>query len=60
MTKIPRKNYNTRGFNENGSQFAICVGDNSGISGLDKIIAAARDERDNPLEPIAMKVTVKE
>jgi len=58
MTKIPRKNYNTRGFNENGSQFAICVGDNSGISVLDKIVAAARDERDNPLEP--MMVTVKE
>ena len=52
MTKIPRKNYNTRGFNENGSQFAIFVGDNSG---LDKIIAAARDERDNPLEPMMVR-----
>ena len=55
MTKIPRKNYNTRGFNENGSQFAICVGDNSGISVLDKIVAAARDERDNPLEPMMVR-----
>jgi peptidyl-prolyl cis-trans isomerase B (cyclophilin B) len=31
-----------------------------GIDVLDKIIAAARDQADNPLEPIAMTVTVKE
>jgi peptidyl-prolyl cis-trans isomerase B (cyclophilin B) len=50
------------------------VGDNSGLDRrytvfgevfrgldvIDKIVAAARDERDIPLEPIAMKVTVKE
>ena len=27
---------------------------------VDKIVAAARDDRDNPLEPIPMRVTVKE
>jgi hypothetical protein len=31
-----------------------------GIKVLDKIAAAPRDEFDNPLEPIEMKVTVKE
>jgi hypothetical protein len=31
-----------------------------GLDVIDKIVAAARDERDIPLEPIAMKVTVKE
>jgi len=39
-------------------QFFIFVGDNSGLGRIDKIVAAARDERDNPLEP--MMVTVKE
>jgi peptidyl-prolyl cis-trans isomerase B (cyclophilin B) len=27
---------------------------------VDKIVAAPRDERDNPLEPISVTVTVKE
>jgi peptidyl-prolyl cis-trans isomerase B (cyclophilin B) len=31
-----------------------------GMEVVDKIIAAARDEFDNPLEPIEMKMTVKE
>jgi|CXWL01.1.fsa_nt_gi peptidyl-prolyl cis-trans isomerase B (cyclophilin B) len=31
-----------------------------GIEVLDKIVAAARDAADNPLEPITMTVTVKE
>ena len=57
-----------------GSQFFICVGDNSGldrrytvfgevfrgIEVIDKIVAAARDAADNPLDPITMTVTVKE
>jgi peptidyl-prolyl cis-trans isomerase B (cyclophilin B) len=57
-----------------GSQFYICVEDNSGLDRtytvfgevfrgmevVDKIAAAARDAADNPLEPITMKVTVKE
>jgi len=57
-----------------GSQFYICVADASGLDRtytvfgevfrgmevVDKIVAAARDEFDNPLKPIAMKMTVKE
>ncbi|HLZ33868.1 MAG TPA: peptidylprolyl isomerase [Nitrospira sp.] len=31
-----------------------------GMEVVDKIVAAARDERDNPIEPIMMTVTVKE
>jgi peptidyl-prolyl cis-trans isomerase B (cyclophilin B) len=74
MAKMPRESNSTRDFNDNGSQFFICVGDNSGldrrytvfgeifrgIDVLDKIVAAARDAADNPLEPITMTVTVKE
>jgi peptidyl-prolyl cis-trans isomerase B (cyclophilin B) len=31
-----------------------------GIEVLDKIVAAARDAADNPIEPITMTMTVKE
>ena len=72
--KQPRDGTSTRDFNDNGSQFFICVTDQSGLDrrytvfgqvtrGLDvvdKIVAMPRDENDNPLEPVAMKVTVKE
>jgi peptidyl-prolyl cis-trans isomerase B (cyclophilin B) len=71
MAKMPRESNSTRDFNDNGSQFFICVGDNSGldrrytvfgeifrgIEVLDKIVAAPRDAADNPLEPITMTVT---
>ena len=74
MAKMPRDGTSTRDFNDNGSQFFICLADNSGldrrytvfgeifrgIEVIDKIAAVARDDKDNPLEPIAMKVTVKE
>lgn len=74
MAKMPRESNSTRDFNDNGSQFFICLVDNSGLDRrytvfgeifrgieiIDKIAAVARDERDNPLEPIAMTVTVKE
>ena len=74
MAKIPRDSETTRDFNDNGSQFFICVQDASGLDrrytvfgqvlrGLDvvdKIAALKRDEFDNPLDPIRMKVTVKE
>ena len=74
MAKMPRESNSTRDFNDNGSQFFICVGDNSGldrrytvfgevfrgIEVIDKIVAAARDPADNPLEAITMTVTVKE
>ena len=71
---ISRQGNSTSDFNDNGSQFFICAGENSGLDrrhavfgevfrGLDvtdKIVAAARVQADNPLEPITMKVTVKE
>lgn len=72
--KMPRESNSTRDFNDNGSQFFICVADSSGldrrytvfgevIRGMDvadKIAAVPRDEADNPLVPIEMTVTVKE
>jgi peptidyl-prolyl cis-trans isomerase B (cyclophilin B) len=72
--KMPRESNSTRDFNDNGSQFFICVADSSGLDRmytvfgevirgldvLDKIVAMPRDERDNPLEPVEMTVTVKE
>lgn len=72
--KMPRESNSTRDFNDNGSQFFICVADSGGldrrytvfgevIRGMDvadKIAALPRDQADNPLRPIAMKVTVKE
>lgn len=74
MAKMPRESNSTRDFNDNGSQFFICVDDSNGldrrytvfgevyrgIDVIDKIVAAARDERDNPLDPIPMTVRVKE
>ena len=74
MAKMPRESNSTRDFNDNGSQFFICVGENSGLDRrytvfgeifrgieiIDKIACTTRDERDNPLEPITMTVTVKE
>ncbi len=56
-----------------GSQFFIVVKDahfldgkytvfgkvTKGIDVADKIVSAPRDDRDNPLEPISMKVTIK-
>jgi peptidyl-prolyl cis-trans isomerase B (cyclophilin B) len=74
MAKMPRESNSTRDFNDNGSQFFICVQDCSGLDRrytvfgevtrgleiLDKIVALERDEHDNPLDPPTMKVTVKE
>ncbi len=72
--KLPRQAETTRDFNDNGSQFFICMADNSGLDRrytvfgqvirgmevVDKIAAMPRDDRDNPLEPIMMQITVKE
>ena len=74
MAKMPRDGNSTRDFNDNGSQFFISLQDNGGldrrysifgeiirgIEVIDMIAKMPRDERDNPLEPIRMKVTVKE
>ena len=74
MAKMPRESNSTRDFNDSGSQFFICVADASGLDRrytvfgevyrgvevLDKIVALPRDERDNPLEPVDMTITVKE
>ena len=64
----------TQEINYNSSQFYICVEDNSGLDRtytvfgevfrgmvvVDKIVATPRDQFDNPLKPIEMKMTVKE
>ncbi|MFM7842249.1 MAG: peptidylprolyl isomerase [Nitrospira sp.] len=74
MAKMPRESNSTRSFDDNGSQFFICVVDSSGLDRrytvfgevvrgveiLDTIVALPRDERDNPLDPPTMTVTVKE
>jgi cyclophilin family peptidyl-prolyl cis-trans isomerase len=74
MAKVPRETNSMRNPNDNGSQFYICVADNSrldrtyivfsevfrGMEVFDKIVASARDDRDNPLEPIPLTVTVIE
>lgn len=74
MAKMPRESNSTRDFNDNGSQFFICVAESSGLDRrytvfgevfrgldvIDKIAAVARDGADNPLEPIVMKVSIKE
>lgn len=74
MAKMPRESNSTRNFDDNGSQFFICVADCSGLDRrytvfgevfrgmdvVDKIVAVPRDERDNPLEPITMTVIVRD
>ena len=74
MDEAPHENTSTRDPNDNGSQFYICVDDNSGLDRtytvfgevfrgmdiVDKIVASPRDEFDNPLKPVTIKMTVKE
>ncbi|MCA9474081.1 MAG: peptidylprolyl isomerase [Nitrospirales bacterium] len=74
MAKVPRNEDRTRDVNDNGSQFFICVEDSGsldrmytvfgkvirGMNVVDQIVAGPRDDRDNPLDPIKMTVTVEE
>ena len=74
MAKVPRSVETTRDVSDNGSQFFICVEDSSGLDRVysafgkvvrgmdvvDQIVAQPRDDRDNPLEPIEMTITVEE
>lgn len=70
MAKMPRDEDRTRDISDNGSQFFISLEDNSsldrtysvfgkvmkGMDVIDKIAEGERDERDNPLDPVVMKV----
>jgi len=74
MAKTPRDGSSTRDYYDNGSQFFICLADNTGLDRrysvfgevfrgmevVDRIAALPRDEYNNPLEPILMTMTVKE
>ncbi len=74
MAKVPRNEDRTRDVSDNGSQFFICVEDNSsldrtysafakvmkGMDVIDKIVALPRDENDNPHDSVPMTVTVSE
>ena len=74
MAKVPRNEDRTRDISDNGSQFFICVEDSGsldrmytvfgkvfrGMNVVDQIVAAPRDDRDNPLAPILITVTVEE
>ncbi len=74
MAKMPRTVDATRDVSDNGSQFFICVEDQSsldrtysvfgkvvkGMETVDKIVALARDENDNPLEPVEMTIVITE
>ena len=72
MAKVPRNEDRTRDVSDNGSQFFICVEDNSsldrtysafakvmkGMDVVDKIVALPRDDNDNPLDSIPMTLSV--
>lgn len=74
MAKMPRNEDRTRDVNDNGSQFFICVADNSsldrtytvfgkvmnGLDVADQIAAVNRDAMDNPVDPVPMTVTLVE
>lgn len=74
MAKVPRNEDSTRDISDSGSQFFICVDDQSsldrtysvfgkvvkGMDVVDQIVAEPRDERDNPLEPIRITIRAEE
>jgi len=71
MAKVPRNEDRTRDVSDNGSQFFICVEDNSsldrtysafdtvmkGMDVIDKIVALPRDENDNPHDSIPVTLS---
>jgi len=74
MAKVPRNADATRDVSDSGSQFYIIVEDTSsldrmytvfgrvvkGMDVVDQIAALPRDSRDNPLEPVQMKVRAED
>ena len=74
MAKVPRTEDSTRDIADSGSQFFICVEDQGsldrrysvfgkvvrGMDVVDQIVAGERDDRDNPLEPVRMKIRAEE
>ena len=74
MAKVPRSEDSTRDVADSGSQFFICVEDQSsldrmysvfgkvvkGMDVVDQIVALPRDDRDNPLEAPQMIIEVEE
>jgi peptidyl-prolyl cis-trans isomerase B (cyclophilin B) len=74
MAKVPRSEDSTRDITDSGSQFFICVEDQGsldrrysvfgkvvkGMDVVDQIVAGPRDDRDNPLNPVRMKIRAEE
>ncbi len=74
MAKVPRTEDSTRDIADSGSQFFICVEDQGsldrrysvfgkvvrGMDVVDQIVAGERDDRDNPLDPVRMKIRAEE
>lgn len=74
MAKVPRSEDSTRDVSDSGSQFFICVEDQGsldrrysvfgkvvkGMDVVDQIVAAPRDDRDNPLDPVRMTMRAEE
>jgi peptidyl-prolyl cis-trans isomerase B (cyclophilin B) len=74
MAKVPRNEDSTRDISDSGSQFYIVVEDTSsldrmytvfgkvvkGMEVVDQIVALPRDSRDNPLEPVPIKVRAED
>jgi len=74
MAKVPRNEDSTRDISDSGSQFYIIVQDTSsldrmytvfgkvvkGMDVVDQIADLPRDSRDNPLEPVRMRVRAEE
>jgi peptidyl-prolyl cis-trans isomerase B (cyclophilin B) len=74
MAKVPRSEDSTRDIADSGSQFFICVEDQGsldrrysvfgkvvkGMDVVDQIVAGPRDDRDNPLNPVRMKIRAEE